>query len=82
VNLGEHKVTHDHRAILHRFEAEPSAERQGGLDCDAVERHLQVSAGNAVAVDSALHRGRFAKRRIDFGPVSLSCMCLSGDQKR
>jgi len=27
LGLGEHKVTHDQRAVLHRLEAQPAAER-------------------------------------------------------
>jgi hypothetical protein len=59
----------------------PSAQRQGRLDYNAVERHLQIGTGNAVSMDIALERRRLAERLIDIGPVNLCCMRLRGERQ-
>jgi uncharacterized protein YbcV (DUF1398 family) len=82
LGLGEHQVTHDQRTVLHRLEAKSSAQRQSRLDCNAVERHLQITARNAVAVDFASYRSRLAERGVYFWPVDFAGICLADECKR
>lgn len=55
LGLGEDEVTHDHDVIAGGEEGGVGAEGEPGLEGDTVERHLQVGAGEAVAMDVAGH---------------------------
>jgi hypothetical protein len=46
----QYEIAHDHCVTMHRFERYPAAERQGGLNGDAVQRHVEVRARETVAV--------------------------------
>ena len=68
--LGQHEVAHDHGLSSHRLEGEPAAERKARLERDAVERHFEVGARQAHAVDAAgCTRAGFAERLADLAPV-------------
>ena len=73
VDLGfeQHEVAHDHRAAVRRLERHPAAERECRLDGHAVERHLQVGARKAVAVDIAGHCRAPSHGLVDFLPVDV-----------
>src|SRR3954467_15027816 len=53
------------------LECNPATQRQGWPDSDAIERHVQIGARKAVAVNIARDRSLSAKRRIDLGPVNV-----------
>ena len=73
IDLGieQHEVAHDHDPAVGRLECRPAAERQGGPNSDAIERHVKVAARKAVAVHVARHGGAPPQRLIDFLPVDL-----------
>ncbi len=76
IDLGfqKHDVAHRHHAAMGRLERDPAAERQPRLDGNAVERHLQVAAREAVAMDVAADRRRLAAERgVDLAPVDVLC---------
>ena len=51
--LEQHEIAHHHGPAMRGLERDPAAERQRRLDGDAVERHGQIGAGKAVAMDVA-----------------------------
>ena len=58
--------------VVHRLEGDPAAERKARPERHAVERHFEVGAREAHAVDAArLHGAGFAERLGDLGPVRL-----------
>ena len=71
LGLEQHEIAHHHRAAVHRLERDPAAERECRPDGDAVERHLQVGARKAVAMDVAGYGGGPAQRFVDLLPVDL-----------
>ena len=73
INFGleQHEIAHHHRAAMHRLERGPAAERQGRPDGDAIERHLQVGARKAVAMNVAGYGGGPSQCFIDLLPVDL-----------
>jgi hypothetical protein len=56
---------------MRRLHRNPPAERERRFDIDAVERHLQVGAREAVAMDIGGDRGFPAERLIDLRPVDV-----------
>ena len=71
LGLEQHEIAHHHRAAVHRLERRPAAERQCRPDGDAIERHLQVGARKAVAMNVAGHGGGASQRFVDLLPVDL-----------
>ena len=71
LGLEQHEVAHHHRPAVHRLERGPAAERQCRPDGDAIERHLQVGARKAVAMDVAGYGGGAPQRFIDLLPVDV-----------
>ncbi len=70
--LRQHEIAHDHGLRIHRLEGDPAAERKARPERHAVERHFEVGAREAHAVDAAgLHGAGFAERLCDLGPVRL-----------
>src|SRR5437867_602026 len=55
LGLGEDQIAHDGDLPTVGGEGGVGAEREAGLEGDAVEGHLQVGAGEAVAMDVAGH---------------------------
>ena len=51
--FGEDEVAHHHRFVPHRLEGEPAAEGEAGLEGHAVERNVEVAAGQPVAMHVA-----------------------------
>ncbi len=68
--LEQHQVTHRHgHVITHRLEGDPSDERKGRPDRHAVERHLEIRTGEAIAMNGAADRARPSKNPVDLGPI-------------
>ena len=65
LGLEQHEVAHHHRAAMRRLERDPAAERERRLDGDAVERHGEIGARKAVAMDIAGHGRLSAERSVD-----------------
>ena len=78
LGLEQHKVTHHHRPALHRLERRPAAEGQCRPDGDAIERHLQVGARKAVAMDVARYGGGPPQRFVDLLPVDVLLVAILG----
>ena len=53
----EDEIAHCHRAVMHRLEGDPSAQGQGWLDGDAIERYRKIGAGKAVTMNVARYAG-------------------------
>jgi hypothetical protein len=61
--LQQNEVAHHHRFPMHRFERDPTAKSQSWLDGDAVERHAEIGARDAIAVHVTRH-GRFSTKSV------------------
>ena len=84
LRIEEHQIAHHHHAVAARRKAKPRTERQGGLDRDAIYRHVEIRAWQAELVDAAwLVRPFFSNGLVDSGPVHLSSrQCTCGDEGR
>ena len=71
LGLEQHEIAHHHGPAVHRLERRPAAQRQCRPDGDAIERHLQVGARKAVAMNVARHGGGSSQRLVDLLPVDL-----------
>ena len=82
IDLGfeQNEVAHDHGAAMRRHERDPAAERQGRLDGDAVQRHVEIAARETVTVNLAGHGRRPAEGGIDLLPVDLLGVGRAADQ--
>ena len=70
LRFGQHEITHHHGGVAIRPEGEPGAEREARFELDAIQRHMQIGARQADAIDAAGHfRAGFAQRRGDLAPV-------------
>ena len=69
LGLQQDEVAHHHRAVMHRPEGDPAAERESGTDADAIQRDPQVAARKTVAMHIAAYGGAAAKRFVDLLPV-------------
>ena len=69
--LEQHEIAHDHGFPMHRFERDPTTKGERGLDGDAIERHVQVSAREAVTVNVARHGRLSPKSVVDLLPIDL-----------
>lgn len=70
--LGDDQVAHEHGLVLVLGEGRVAAERQAGVDGDALARDLEVLAGQRDAVDGALHQRSGAAKGVgDRLPVRL-----------
>src|ERR1700746_1973371 len=63
------KIAHDHCVTTHGFKCHPTAERQSGLNSDAVQRHVEVGAWKPIAMHITGDR-RWAQGIIDLWPVN------------
>ena len=61
-------IAHHHHLTVHRQECRPAAERQRGLDGNAMDRHLQIGSRETVTMNLTETRARNA------GPCGL-CGC-------
>src|SRR3989440_10418752 len=53
LGLEKHEVAHHHRSLMRGLHRDPAAEREGGFDRDAVDRHRQIGAREAVSMNVA-----------------------------
>ena len=81
LGIEQHQVAHHHRLAMHRREGDPSAQRQGRLDRDAIERDVQIGPRQPVAMDLAADGGGLAKGGIDLLPVDLGSAGGQGHQR-
>ena len=66
---------------MHRHERHPAAKRKGRLDGDAVERHVEIGARKAVAMDVAATRPAVLPSAASTFCQSISC-ALGGARQR
>jgi hypothetical protein len=64
LDFGQHEIAHHHALIAHLLECEPAAEREAGLQLDAVECDLQIGARQADTVDAAGCRHAALSKRL------------------
>ena len=67
----QYQVAHQHGFSLHGRKSDPSSERQCRFDRDAVQRDVQVGAGQSVAVHFTTDRCGLAQRSIYLLPVDV-----------
>ena len=53
LSFGEDQVAHHHGFVAHRLEGDPTAKCEAWLDRHAVERNVEIAAGQPVAMDVA-----------------------------
>ena len=84
IDLGvqEHKVSHDHGTAMRGLECDPAAERQCRLDRHSVQRHREIRARKAVAVNVVRDGGLAAERLVDLLPVDVLRMGRRGEPFR
>src|SRR5436309_63166 len=69
LRIEQYQVSHDHRLGLHRHERHPATQRQRGLDCNAINRDLEIGSWKAVPMYLAGNGPAPAHRCIDFLPI-------------
>src|SRR5271168_230490 len=69
LSVGEHQITHEHGAAAHGNKRDPSAEREGWFDRNAVNVNLKIASRQSVLVNATRQASaRLAYRGIDLVP--------------
>ena len=53
LGFGEDKVAHHHGFVPHRLEGHPAAEGEAGFEGHSIERNVEITAGQPIAMHIA-----------------------------
>jgi hypothetical protein len=72
LGLQQYEISHRHRTTMGRLERDPAAQRERGLDGDAVKRDREIGARETISVDVTRDDGRLsADGLVDLLPIDL-----------